>query len=164
MATTKKSVAYRISKQAEDHLNRIVSLTGMTKTAAVELAITKLSLSLGGDNKMDIKITRNNRNLGVGYTTTTYDDNSPCTRPIYTGAPKQVLEALDDDMTLRSFRSGGTFHRIDWFVKFDGEWKRVVWDDFGRPRDLCELVPFYRSGSGSDRMVYATDSITAHVV
>ena len=49
MTTTKKSVAYRISKQADNHLNRIVNLTGMTKTAAVELAIAKLSLSLGGN-------------------------------------------------------------------------------------------------------------------
>jgi hypothetical protein len=127
------------------------------------MAITKLSLSLGGDNKMDIKITRKSRNLGAGYTTTTYDDNSPCVQPIYTGTPKQVLEALDDDMTLRSFQRGGTFHRIDWFAKIDGEWRRVVWDDFGRPRDLYELAPFYRSGSGSDKMVYATDSITAHL-
>ena len=59
MTTTKKSVAYRISKQAENHLNRIVNLTGMTKTAAVELAIAKLSLSLGGnmDNRQVNTIT-----------------------------------------------------------------------------------------------------------
>jgi hypothetical protein len=53
VTTTKKSVAYRISKQAENHLNRIVKLTGMTKTAAVELAIAKLSLSLSLGGNMD---------------------------------------------------------------------------------------------------------------
>ena len=48
MAATKKSYGFRISAQAEDHLNRIVHLTGMTKTSAVEMAIVQLSQSLKG--------------------------------------------------------------------------------------------------------------------
>ena len=49
MTTTKKSYGFRLSKQAEHHLNRIVSVTGMTKTAAVEMAIAQLSKSLKGE-------------------------------------------------------------------------------------------------------------------
>lgn len=46
MATTKKSYGFRLSAQAEQHLNRIIAVTGITKTAAVEMAIAKLSQSL----------------------------------------------------------------------------------------------------------------------
>jgi len=56
MSATKKSYGFRISAQAEDHLNRIVYLTGMTKTSAVEMAIVQLSQSLKGaemSNLMD---------------------------------------------------------------------------------------------------------------
>lgn len=49
MTTTKKSYGFRLSKQAEHHLDRIVSITGMTKTAAVEMAIAQLSQSLKGE-------------------------------------------------------------------------------------------------------------------
>lgn len=49
MATTKKSYGFRLSAQAEHHLDRIVSITGMTKTAAVEMAIAQLSQSLKGE-------------------------------------------------------------------------------------------------------------------
>ena len=49
MTTTKKSYGFRLSKQAGQHLNRIVALTGMNKTAAVELAIAQLSQSLKGE-------------------------------------------------------------------------------------------------------------------
>ena len=49
MTTTKKSYGFRLSKQAEQHLNRIVALTGMNKTAAVEMAVAHLSQSLTQD-------------------------------------------------------------------------------------------------------------------
>jgi predicted transcriptional regulator len=49
MTTAKKSVAFRISSQADAHLNRIASITGMSKTAAVEMAIVKLSQSFMGE-------------------------------------------------------------------------------------------------------------------
>jgi len=48
MTTTKKPYGFRLSRQAELHLNRIVALTGMNKTAAVELAVAQLSQSLTG--------------------------------------------------------------------------------------------------------------------
>ena len=48
MTTTKKPYGFRLSRQAELHLNRIVALTGMNKTAAVELAVAQLSQSLKG--------------------------------------------------------------------------------------------------------------------
>ena len=48
MATTKKSYGFRLSKQAEQHLDRIVTLTGMNKTAAVELAVAQLSQTIKG--------------------------------------------------------------------------------------------------------------------
>lgn len=57
MKTTKKPYGFRLSKQAEQHLNRIVALTGVNKTAAVELAVAHLSQSLTGDemsNEQDV--------------------------------------------------------------------------------------------------------------
>lgn len=48
MTTTKKPYGFRLSGQAELHLNRIVALTGMNKTAAVELAVAQLSQLLTG--------------------------------------------------------------------------------------------------------------------
>ena len=57
MTTTKHSYGFRISAQAEQHLNHIVNATGVTKTSAVEMAIVKLSQSLkeqkmeNGDNR-----------------------------------------------------------------------------------------------------------------
>ena len=49
MTTTKKSYGFRLSKQAEHHLNKIVGVTGMTKTAAIELAIAQLSQTIKGE-------------------------------------------------------------------------------------------------------------------
>lgn len=49
----KKSFYFKLSRQAEQHLNRIVSLTGVNKTAIVEMAIVKLSDSIKGENVMN---------------------------------------------------------------------------------------------------------------
>jgi hypothetical protein len=48
MTTTKRSHSFRISKQAEQHLNKIVNVTGMSKTAVVEMALAQLSQTIKG--------------------------------------------------------------------------------------------------------------------
>jgi len=56
MTTTKKPYGFRLSKQAGQHLDRIVSVTGMTKTAAVEMAIAQLSQLLKGEEMYNEQI------------------------------------------------------------------------------------------------------------
>jgi len=50
MTTTKKSYGFRLSAQAEQHLNRIIAVTGITKTAAVECALAQMAAALKGEN------------------------------------------------------------------------------------------------------------------
>ncbi|MGI6730439.1 MAG: hypothetical protein ACOX5F_00865 [Anaerovoracaceae bacterium] len=50
--TKKTSVAYRISEQALESLEIITQATGITKTAAVEMALAVLANQLKGDTQM----------------------------------------------------------------------------------------------------------------
>ena len=94
MATTKKSYGFRLSKQAEQHLDRIVTLTGMNKTAAVELAVAQLSQLLTGagmSNEQNV-INQYGKELNFDSAVNLMDDDireqihndmTPCTNQVF---------------------------------------------------------------------------------
>ena len=70
-----------------------------------------------------ITITRKTR-AGADWRTVTNEDNAPCPKPLYIGTVNTVLRKLEEDKTLGSLV--GVYKRIDWFIKVDGQWKRIV--------------------------------------
>lgn len=46
MITTKKPFSFRLSAQAQEHLDQIVAVTGMNQTAIVEYALAKMRAEL----------------------------------------------------------------------------------------------------------------------
>lgn len=76
-----------------------------------------------------IRVTRRST-VGFGYTSTAEGDEHGNLRvcrtesPIHTGTPRQVIEAVQDDRTLASYR-GGTFFTTQWFVRVAGTWRKV---------------------------------------
>lgn len=80
-----------------------------------------------------ITITRKTR-AGADWRTVTNEDNEPCPKPLYTGTVNTVLRKLEEGKTLASL--GGVFKRVDWFIKVDGQWKRIepvnMWDHISR--------------------------------
>lgn len=59
---------------------------------------------------------------------------SDVSAPIHTGTLKSVYPKIQGDRTLASFR-GGTMYAGQWFVKVDGEWRRVTDQWFGQKTD-----------------------------
>jgi hypothetical protein len=64
--------------------------------------------------------------LGYGYTAWTPEHPEPPYRPDYTGTYLTVREQMEQDRTLASMRSGGTYLATAWFIKTPDGWKRVV--------------------------------------
>ena len=94
MTTTKKPYGFRLSRQAELHLNRIVALTGMNKTAAVELAVAQLSQSLTGAEMINEQnvINQYGKELNFAAAVNLMDDDireqlhgelAPCTNQVF---------------------------------------------------------------------------------
>lgn len=48
----------------------------------------------------------------------------PTETPTHIGTFATVSKAIADDRTLRSFQ-GGTFYTTAWFVKVDGQWRKI---------------------------------------
>ena len=46
--------------------------------------------------------------------------------PDHVGTIRQVCEAIDNDRTLQSFKSGGTVYSTEWFTKISGRWVRLL--------------------------------------
>lgn len=73
-----------------------------------------------------IKVSRNSRKWGWGYSVTPTGNGTEIETPIepnYTGTIKQVVQQMQEDRTLQSY-DGGTFMTRRWFwdgkpVKFD---------------------------------------------
>lgn len=69
-----------------------------------------------------IKNPTRSRKWGFGYETRPYRNSTsimPPTKPDHTGTLRQVREAIENDRTFASFRSGGTFYSTRWF--YDGK-------------------------------------------
>ena len=68
--------------------------------------------------KLTVKNPSRSRKWGFGYETQPERNSTrilPPSRPDYTGTLAQVREAIDNDRTLASFKSGGTFVNMKWF-------------------------------------------------
>ncbi len=76
-----------------------------------------------------IRVTRRSI-VGFGYTSTVENDERGNLRvcrtesPTHTGTPRQVIEAVQDDRILASYR-GGTYYTTQWFVRVEGAWRKV---------------------------------------
>lgn len=76
-----------------------------------------------------VTITRKSK-IGFGYTSAVENDERgnlkvcDVAAPKHTGTIGQVEKMISEDSTLKSFQ-GGTYYRWAWFVKIDGEWKKI---------------------------------------
>ena len=77
------------------------------------------------------KITRKTI-VGFGYTSACENDERgnlrvcDTTAPYHTGTIKTVCEKMQRDRELQSYRSGGTYYTSAWFVKVDGQWRKIT--------------------------------------
>jgi len=116
---------------------------------------------------MNVTITRKSK-VGFGYTSAVENDErgnlkvSATTAPDHVGTILQVQKSIESDRTLSSFRSG-TYYSTAWFVKIDGEWRKIKNTDENNYnlRDLTEKVPSY--SYGRDEMKYSADAVTVEV-
>lgn len=74
-------------------------------------------------------ITRRSK-LGFGYTSCVFQTRTglevmPTTEPVHIGTVRQVSEAMANDKTLASYKSGGVSYSSAWFVWVNHEWRRV---------------------------------------
>ena len=106
--------------------------------------------------KQTIEITRKNRNLGWNFATWTPEHPEKPIAPHHTGTAKMVLDAIAADRTYASFRSGGTYHTTQWFVKLNGRWYPAEFE-FLSPSDLYITGPVGPVGETE----HLDDSITA---
>lgn len=114
-----------------------------------------------------ITITRKNRNLGFGYTsgciqTPTGLKVADVEQPDYTGTVGQIMKAIADDRTLRSFESGGTYYNTAWFIKVDGQWRKIINEQYRGPGDLMQQTQEPHGYTGR-RWVYTCDEITVKI-
>jgi len=92
--------------------------------------------------KKNIAITRQNRNVGWGFTCWTPEHPELPTKPDYTGTVKTILSAIEGDRTFASFKSGGTYYTSTWFVKINGRWTPIKFEEWLKPADLyTEIEP-----------------------
>lgn len=64
------------------------------------------------------------------------------TAPVHTGTLKSISEKIENDRTLQSYR-GGTSYSTAWFVKVDGQWRKVTDQWFNEKTDeLYRGFPF----------------------
>lgn len=79
--------------------------------------------------------------VGYGYTSACENDDRgnlrvcATSKPLYTGTIKQVVKEIQEDRTLASYNSG-TYYSEDWFVRVDGEWRKI--DGFYTPFSLLD--------------------------
>jgi hypothetical protein len=81
------------------------------------------------------------------------------------GTIRQVSDAIDNDMDLASFRSGGTYYNSSWFVKVAGKWMKIS-GEYERslqndPMRLLEKRPGRYPGEGEQ---YDAKSIELEVI
>lgn len=91
--------------------------------------------------------------LGFGYTSACEEVwNKDMTRsslqvcdieaPVHIGTLKTVGEKIENDRTLASYR-GGTSYRTAWFVKVNGQWRKVTDEWFShKTEELFRGFPF----------------------
>lgn len=93
-----------------------------------------------------VTITRKS-NVGFGYTSAVENDERGNLRvcevfaPTHTGTILSVEKKISDDSALASYR-GGTYYRWAWFVKIDGQWRKIKATDennweMGRLTEKC---------------------------
>jgi len=93
-----------------------------------------------------VKLSRNSRNIGYGYTTACTNDLfgnlvvEPVTSPIHVGTVKQVMGLLATDKTFNSLSGSGTCYKTAWFVKVGGEWRKVLRGVYD-PANLLDTFP-----------------------
>lgn len=62
--------------------------------------------------------------------------------PNYTGTIRQVLEQTENDPYLNSL-NGGTFYSHSWFVKINGQWRKIKGNQMFSPADLLMSAKDY---------------------
>jgi len=106
---------------------------------------------------MNIKITRRSQ-VGFGYSsaceqvwnksmTQSWLQPVKTENPCITGTVLQVEKAIGEDLTFKSFKSGGTFYSCAWFIKVDGTWRKV-YDDPENMYNFAQLTDENDSYSG----------------
>jgi hypothetical protein len=61
----------------------------------------------------------------------------PPSKPDYFGTVKTLLAEIETDRYVQSL--GDTYHTSSWFVKVDGDWKRVKRHAYYGPADLLNM-------------------------
>lgn len=57
-------------------------------------------------------------------------------KPYYKGTYKQVCEAILQDRTFQSVKSGGTYYSRSWFVRHNNRWYRIIENEKWEYHDL----------------------------
>jgi hypothetical protein len=101
-----------------------------------------------------VTVTRRNRNIGFGWTTVTRQtprglEVRDISTPSIIGTVKTVLAQIDEDVNYQSL--GLTYHRVQWFLKIDGAWRKVNFID-----EIRYLYEPYADG-------YVLDSVDAMI-
>jgi hypothetical protein len=99
---------------------------------------------------MNITITRRST-VGFGYEEACENDSRgdlvvcDVLRPCHSGTIKQVAAAIESDRTLASFKSGGTYYRVAWFVRVSGKWMKLINDEYYNPYQLVDPFDPWKS-------------------
>lgn len=48
---------------------------------------------------------------------------------IETGTLRTISERINENALLKSLRSGGTFYSRGWFIRYNGQWYKVNWEE-----------------------------------